>query len=157
MSNEKPIFSATLRPHRSLGPVGFGLVIGLITVTCVGSGILFMLAGAWPVLIFCLVDAALVWVAFKVNFRAALAYEEVSLWRHALVVRKHAPGGQIITHTANPFWTRFQVDRHEAAGVTAMHLSGPDFGISIGGFLNPPDRETFAAAFATALARAKGT
>ncbi len=59
------------------------------------------------------------------------------------------------THTFNPFWTRFEVDRHDEIGITSMRLTTKEFSLSIGAFLNPDDRESFARAFKNALGRAK--
>ena len=45
----KPLFAATLTPHRSLTPGGKRLVIGLVVAMALVPGIIFYLAGAWPV------------------------------------------------------------------------------------------------------------
>ncbi len=58
-------------------------------------------------------------------------------------------------HRFNPFWARFSVARHEEIGITRMLVEAQGSSVSIGGFLNPDDRESFAAAFSRALATAK--
>ena len=58
-------------------------------------------------------------------------------------------------HRFNPFWARFSVARHEEIGITRMLVEAQGRSVSIGGFLNPDDRESFAAAFSRALATAK--
>ena len=55
----------------------------------------------------------------------------------------------------NPFWSRFSVARHAEIGITRMQVETQGHAVSIGGFLNPDDRESFAAAFSQALATAK--
>jgi uncharacterized membrane protein len=79
----------------------------------------------------------------------------VSVSRTALDIRKVAPSGRAEEHRFNPFWARFSVARHEMIGVTAMTVEGQGRSVGIGGFLNPDDRESFAAAFAQALAKAR--
>ncbi|MFA9387719.1 MAG: DUF2244 domain-containing protein, partial [Methyloceanibacter sp.] len=43
-------FSAVLTPHRSLGPKGFMVFMGAISVVSFGTGLMFYLMGAWPVM-----------------------------------------------------------------------------------------------------------
>ena len=75
--------------------------------------------------------------------------------RTALDIRKTAPSGRTEQHRFNPFWTRFSVARHAEIGITRMQVEAQGNAVSIGGFLNPDDRESFAAAFSDALARAR--
>ena len=42
-------FSARLTPHRSLGPRGFLILMGIISAVSFVAGMIFWLAGAWPV------------------------------------------------------------------------------------------------------------
>lgn len=126
-----------------------------VGATCFTSGVIFLIAGAWPVMGFMGVDVAIVWLAFTINYRAAKASEEIAVWPHDLVVRQISPAGRVRVHRFNPFWTRFSVNRHEVIGITRMHLHGQGRDLDIGTFLNPPDRESFAAAFGQALATVK--
>ena len=76
-TQEPTIFSAVLTPHRSLSPAGFllfMLVLGGISFT---TGMVFLLAGAWPVFGFFGLDVLLVYWAFRLNYRSARAYEQV--------------------------------------------------------------------------------
>lgn len=119
----------------------------------IGTG--FWLAGAWPVIGFLGLDIVLLWVAFRISYRDAAAFEEVAVWPHDLVVRQVSPAGRIREHRFNPFWTRFVVRRHEEIGITEMGLQARGRKLRIGAFLNPDDRESFARAFAQALATVK--
>jgi uncharacterized membrane protein len=150
-----PIFAARLTPHRSLGPKGFRLLMLFVVATCFFSGMIFLTIGAWPVFGFFGLDALLIWLAFKLNYRSGRASEEVAIWRDALEVRKFAPSGKMKIHQFNPFGIRFVVERHDEIGITSMSLATRDSSLVIGSFLNPADRESFARAFAQALARAK--
>src|SRR6516165_1219944 len=62
-------FSAVLTPHRSLGPKGFMVLMGAVCAVSFGTGLLFYLLGAWPVIGFMGLDVALIYIAFKLNFR----------------------------------------------------------------------------------------
>jgi uncharacterized membrane protein len=152
---EPTLFSAILTPHRSLSAVGFLILMALIGSISFAAGVTFLLLGAWPVFGFFGLDVLLVYVAFRLNYRAARAREEVSVSRTALDIKKIAPSGRTMQHHFNPFWARFSVARHEEIGITKMLVEGQGRSVSIGGFLNPDDRESFAAAFSRALATAK--
>ena len=152
---EKPIFAARLTPYRSLGKRGFLILMLFVGLTSFISGMMFLMMGAWPVFGFFGLDALAIYVAFRINYRDARGYEEIAIWPHELQLRQVAPSGKTNTHSFNPFWTRFEVDRHREIGVTRMALISKGREIDVGSFLNPPDRETFAAAFGSALATAK--
>jgi uncharacterized membrane protein len=100
-------------------------------------------------------DVLAVYVAFRLNYRAARAREEVSVSRTVLDIRKVAPSGRSEAHRFNPFWARFSVARHSEIGITQMTVEARGKSVSLGGFLNPDDRESFATAFSRALATAK--
>jgi uncharacterized membrane protein len=153
---DEPFFRALLRPHRSLGRTGFYILMAAFAFGWLVTGIVFLVNGAWPVFGFCGLDMIGIYVAFRLNYRAARAREEVTLSRTLLDIRKIAPSGRSEAHRFNPFWTRFSVSRHSEIGITRMAVSMRNETVAIGGFLNPKDRESFATAFQRALATAKG-
>ena len=152
---EEPFFRALLTPHRSLGRTGFLVVMGAVLFGSAVTGAIFLAHGAWPVLGFCGLEVLALYVAFRLNYRAARAREEVSLSRIALDIRKTAPSGRTEEHRFNPFWACFSVARHDEIGITGMEVEAQGRHVPIGGFLNPDDRESFATAFSRALATAK--
>lgn len=154
-SDGEPIFAARLTPYRSLGPNGFLLLMLFVGATCFISGMLFLVIGAWPIFLFFGLDGFLVWLAFRINYRAARQYEEIAIWPHALTIRKVSHHGKGEVHSFNPFWTRFIVDRHEEFGVTRMAVASKGRELVIGAFLNPADRDSFAVAFSGALSSAR--
>ncbi len=109
---DAPIFRALLMPHRSLGRAGFYALMATLLVGWAVTGVVFLSRGAWPVFGFFGLDVLLVYVAFRMNYRAARAREEVSVSRTALDIRKTAPSGRTEDHRFNPFWARFDVARH---------------------------------------------
>ena len=152
---DEPFFRALLTPHRSLGKTGFMVLMGALLFGWLASGMLFLANGAWPVFGFLGFDVLLIYIAFRLNYRAARAREEVSVSRTSLDIRKTAPSGRSEAHRFNPFWARFSVARHAEIGITHMAVEARDKRVSLGGFLNPADRESFAAAFSRALAMAR--
>jgi uncharacterized membrane protein len=152
---DETLFRALLTPHRSLGPKGFAILMGVLIALWLSMGIAFLSLGAWPVFGFFGLDVVAIYLAFRWNYRAARAREELTMSRTSLDIRKVAPSGRAEAHRFNPFWTRFSVDRHELIGITGMAVEGEGRQVPIGGFLNPDDRESFATAFGRALATAK--
>jgi len=151
----KTEFVAELTPYRSLGPSGFFILMGFVGVTCLISGIMFLVIGAWPVFIFMALDVLIVYFAFKLNYRDAKAIERVTVSKEFLKIEKQDPSGKIREHVLNPYWTKFQIDRHDEIGITKMQLISKGSSLIIGSFLNPDDRESFAIEFGRALSRAR--
>lgn len=153
--NSKPVFTAELRPYRSLGRAGFRWLMALIFVFCFFNAMFFLVTGALPVAMFFGVDFALLYGAFWLSYRSAQARELIDLSPTQLQIRKVSPAGRVRESRYNPFWTRFDVDRHEEFGITAMAVVGEGHRTPLGTFLGRDERESFARAFAPALARAK--
>jgi uncharacterized membrane protein len=152
---EPTIFSAVITPHRSLSSTGF-----LIFMLCIGSlsfisGVMFLLIGAWPVPGFLGLDVLLVYWAFRANFRAARAYEEVTVTASELTVRKVNQRGGVRQWTLNPVWVRLDRIVHEEFGIERLFLVSHGRRLSIGGFLGPDEKASFAKALSAALGEAK--
>lgn len=152
---EEPIFRALLTPYRSLGTKGFTILMAILIGAWMVFGAVFWSLGAWPVFGFLGLDVLAIWFAFRWNYRQARAREEVEVRRTALDIRKVDPSGKVIAHHFNPFWARFSVSRHDEIGITSMAVEAQGRSVTIGSFLNPADRETFAKAFGRALATAR--
>jgi uncharacterized membrane protein len=149
------IFSATLTPHRSLGRRGFLLLMAAIAGLWFATGLYSWSLGAWPVIGFVGVDFLAIWLAFRLNYRAARAYEEVEVSRTALVIRKVTPGGRARELRFNPGWVRLEVDADDEEGVRRINVRMREERVPVGAFLNPEDRKSFALAFGAALAEAR--
>ena len=153
--NNEPIFAAELMPYRSLGFRGFRIFLVIAAVMTLLHVFVFLVIGAWPIVFFFGLDFVLLFGAFWLNYHAARAREEVSVSRTDVSVRKYAPSGRMTEHRFNPFWARFSIKRHQEIGIVSMKISGGGRQTDIGSFLNRDDRETFAIAFARALATAR--
>lgn len=155
-NSQEPIFHARLTAHRSLGRKGFRVLMGVLISCWIITGIVFLSLGAWPIFGFFGLDVLLIWLAFRWNYRAGRAHEEVKLSPQRLTIRKVAPSGRASEHGFNPFWAKFNVLRHDFIGITRMSVEAQGRRVSFGSFLNPDDRESFAKAFSIALSEAKG-
>src|ERR1700760_2075190 len=107
------IFSALLTPHRSLNRTGFLVLMTFFGAISFAAGIAFLLMGAWPVFGFFGLDVLLIYWAFRINYRAARAYEEVMVTHSELLVRKVSHRGKTAEWSFNPLWVRLDRDTHE--------------------------------------------
>lgn len=154
-SNERPVFMAELRPHRSLGRKGTRVLVILAIALGLGHASLFLAIGAWPVLPFFGLDILLLLGAVWMNHRAGRQREEVSISRIDIRLRSVSPAGAMVEHRFNPLSARLDIARHAEIGITALHIAERSRMVSVGSFLNPQERESFAAAFSQALARVR--
>ena len=152
---EPTLFSAIITPHRSLSGQGFVLVMALIGGLSFIGGMFFFLLGAWPVIGFLGLDVVLVYWAFRANYRAAAAFEEVTVTPSVLRLRRVSHRGEIAEWTLNPLWTKLDRERNEEFGLLKLFLVSRGRRFSVAGFLSPRERESFATALSAALGEAR--
>ncbi len=152
---EPELFSALLTPHRSLNRTGFVVLMAFLSVVSFVAGVAFLLMGAWPVFGFFGLDVLVIYWAFKVNFRTAQAREEISLTPSELRVRRVSHRGHVAEWVLNPLWVRLDQQVHEEYGVERLYLVSRGHHVSIGRFLGPDEKASFAKALNAALAAAR--
>ena len=155
LNPEPTLFSAIITPHRSLSGMGFLLVMALIGGLSFAGGMFFLLLGAWPVIGFLGLDVLLVYWAFRANYRAAAAYEEVTVTPSELRLRRVSHHGEVAEWSLNPVWTQLDRESHEEYGLLRLFLVSRGRRVTVAGFLSPKEKESFAAALAIALGEAK--
>jgi uncharacterized membrane protein len=154
-SREPTIFSAVLTPHRSLSRGGFLALMLVLGGISLATGTMFLLAGAWPVFGFCGLDVLLVYLAFRLSYRRARAYEQVTVTPSELTVRKVSHHGRINEWTLNPLWVRLDRVVHAEFGIERLFLVSHGRRLAIAGFLGPDEKASFALALSAALGEAK--
>lgn len=128
----------------------------MAAICCVsfGTGLLFFMLGAWPVIGFMGLDVLLIYVAFKLNFRALRLYETVDLTPEALTVTRVKPSGKEQVWTFNPYWVRLKLDSRVGRS-SELSLSSHGDRLVLASFLTDTEREDFAEALGAALTEAK--
>jgi uncharacterized membrane protein len=153
--HEPAHFHAVLVPHRSLSPRGFVILMSFIGAVSFVAGVAFLMMGAWPVFGFFGLDVALIYIAFKLNYRSARQTETVDLTPDILTVTRVLPSGKSQVLSFNPYWVRLRlVERFEGRSDLKLMLHGRD--VLLGRFLSDDERRSFAAAFSDALLMARG-
>ena len=149
------LFSALLTPHRSLNRTGFLVLMVFVGIVSFVTGLAFLLMGAWPVFGFFGLDVLVIWWAFRINFRRAVATEEISVTPSVLRVRRVSHRGHVVEWVLNPLWV--QLDRKEDAefGIEKLYLVSKGRRVSIARFLGPDEKASFAKALLAALQAAR--
>lgn len=140
-----------LHPHRSLSSRGFLILMTALGVVSFIAGVVFCLIGAWPVMGFFGLDVALIYWAFKVNYRDGQAYETVDITSEALTLTRVASDGVTDVATLNPYWARVRLGADHPDGRTTLSIVADGKALSLGAFLTDDERRDFASALKDAL------
>lgn len=154
-AQQQTLFAARLTPHRSLNRTGFIVLMAFISAVSFAAGVAFLLMGAWPVLGFFGLDVLVIYWAFKVNFRDARAYEDISVSYSELRLRRVSPQGHAMEWVLNPLWIRIDREVHEEFGVERLYLVARGQQIALARFLGPSEKDSFYKALSSALQEAR--
>lgn len=149
------LFSARLRPHRSLSSRNFRLVMMLLTGLGLFASLPFVLSGAWPVAGFMGMAIAILYLGFRANFRAARAYEDLQVTFFELILTKVSPGGERVEWRFNPSFVRLEQERHEEFGLLRLALVSRGRAVELAAFLGPAAKADLAANLSRALSEAR--
>ena len=153
--DQPKLFSARLTPHRSLNRTGFLVLMVFVAAVSFAAGVAFLLMGAWPVFGFFGLDLLVIWWAFRINFRRAAAVEEISVTPSELRVRRVSHRGHVVEWVLNPLWVRLDQTGDPEFGIDRLYLVSRGRRVSIGSFLGPEEKASFAKALMVALLAAK--
>jgi len=149
------LFSARLTPHRSLNRTGFLVLMAFLSLVSFATGVAFLLMGAWPVFGFFGLDVLVIYWAFRINFRRAAASEEISVTPSELRVRRVSHRGHVVEWVLNPLWVRLDRKEDPEFGIERLYLVSRGRLVSVGSFLGPDEKASFAKALLAALQSAK--
>ncbi|HKH01658.1 MAG TPA: DUF2244 domain-containing protein [Bradyrhizobium sp.] len=149
------LFSALLTPHRSMSRAGFLALMVFISVISFAAGLACLLLGAWPVFGFFGLDVLAIYWAFRINFQRGRASEEIRVTASELRVRRISHRGHVIEFVLNPLWVRLDQKVHAEYGIEKLYLLSSGRRVSIGSFLGPDEKASFAKALIAALQAAK--
>ena len=149
------IFRTRIKPHRSLDGRGFRLLLLIFAGCCTVSSIPFIVLGAWPVAGFLGLDIVLLYGAFRLNYRAARAYEDVSVTPVELNVARVSAAGRRREWRFSPGFVRLERQEIEDFGVTRLDLVSRGRKVEVAAALGPQARADFARDLSLALAQAR--
>lgn len=142
-AGEPPLLELTLTPHRSLPRHGFVALMAVLIAFNFVAGLVFLIAGAWPVIGFLGLDMLLVWVAFRMNYARARQAERLAFYRDRLAIWRRDHWGREEVVDLQPYWLRVRVVRQQGE-VVRLLLTSHGRRYVIGQFLAPTERERLA-------------
>lgn len=149
------LFSALLTPHRSLSRTGFLVLMGIVSAISFVAGMVFLMLGAWPVFGFFGIDVLAICWAFRVNYRTGKASEEIRVTPSELRIRRTSHRGDVAEWVLNPLWVRLEQTSDPEFGIEKLWLVSRGRHVSVGSFLGPEEKASFAKALLAALSAAK--
>jgi uncharacterized membrane protein len=148
-------FRAVLTPYRSLSPAGFLVLMGAIGLVSFATGIGFLMVGAWPVLGFFGLDVALIYLAFRLNYRSGRRLETIEIEDGRLTLTRIDPLGRRRSTALHAAWVDVRL-RQARDGRTALTLASHGREHPFGAFLTDDERREFADVLRGALVAARG-
>jgi uncharacterized membrane protein len=144
-----------LVPHRSLKRAQFRLLMGVFALAAVFSSAPFVIAGAWPVGGFMGLDILIVYLAFRANFRAARAYEDIRVTPLQLLLAKVSAKGRRAEWTFHPAWVSLDKVEHDEFGLQRLALRSRGKSVEVAAFLGADAKADVASRLSRALAEAR--
>jgi uncharacterized membrane protein len=148
----RPFFERVLLPHRSLDLRKFRLLMGLLSLVSLAAGVGFVMVGAWPVIGFFGLDVALVYLAFRLNYRTARQSEMIRLADDVFSVERVGVRGERRNWRFQPFWVRVILEEQPDTS-NRLLVASHGRSLAIGDFVPPAMRRELAATLRDALTR----
>lgn len=145
------LFDVRLVPHRSLSSSNFRILMLVFAAAGVFTSLPFIVMGAWPVAGFMGLDVAIFYLAFRANFDAAKAYEDILVTPVELLLAKVSAKGARREFRFHPAWTRLDKVEHEEFGVMSVALRSRGRSVEVGGFLGADAKKDLALGLLKAL------
>lgn len=131
-------------------------MVMVLTLLCsVVASVPFVVMGAWPVAGFFGLDILALYVAFRLSFARAAAFEEIEVTSVSLMLRKVSHTGEQAEWRFNPLWTSLLREIDADFGLLRLSLASQGQMVPVGEALSAAERESFAAALAAALGAAR--
>ena len=133
-------------PYRSLSPKGAKIVMLVVGGMMLSMGLVFFLIGAWPVIGFMGLELLVLWLAFKLNFKAARRQEKILADKKRFRIERTSPDGDVNVDELPAGWLKAKLDpteppkeneRHQQKIIVSTHGQSAE----IGSFLHPAEKK----------------
>ncbi len=102
-------FEEILFPRRSLGKIGFHILMTIIVGLSLVIGIMFYKMGAWPVSGFFGLDVLLIYTAFKIHYQHGKSAEIIRLTDQELIISRIDYKGKRQDVSYNSYWVNLSM------------------------------------------------
>jgi uncharacterized membrane protein len=152
----KPVFSATISPYRSLSPHACAILLSVLALLNLTIGVFFWHLGAWPVIGFMGLDVLIVWLAFLWSYRRARCSESLLVTATDLQLSRFQED-RLVEHLTFPRGFVHVDIEHDAERelIGRLYLRSRGRAYEIGSFLGASERLALARELDRALATPK--
>lgn len=150
-----PAFDAVIHPYRSLGTRGFWILFAVVVAVNLVGAVLSLSLGAWPIAGFMGLDVLAVYVAFRLNYAQARAFERIVVDGETLTVERVDRKGARRAWRFPSYWVSVWFEGDEEHGTVTLRSHGRS--LQIGDYLSPFERKDFADALRAALHEARSS
>jgi len=151
--SEPVLFQAVCTAHQSLGDRGMAVVAVLVVVASGAVAALFAAMGAWPVIGFAGLEAALVLALLSRHRRGGRrAVEVLALIGDRLVVRRTDARGRREELALDAYWVRVSLEERPGTA-SRLLLTERRRGVEVGRLLGDAERRELASMLSEALRR----
>jgi uncharacterized membrane protein len=146
----KPDWAVTLRPNRSMTREGIVALIAIVAALNLSAAIMFIVAGAWPILGFLGLDVLIIWWALRKNWADGARYEQIQVFGDELYLKRSTDAERELRF--NRRWLRVHLEFDEARDIVGrLFLAYKNERHEVGSFLGAEDRQSLAKALRQAL------
>lgn len=134
----------TLWPHRSLSRRGFQLLMLVLAGLMFVIGTLFFILGAWPVIGFLGLEILVVWMAFRMNYRAARKRENLQANSKTFQIERIDPDGTAEIEELPTPWLKARLEAAPESGRPAasrLIVGAHGEETEIGAFLHDAEKQ----------------
>jgi uncharacterized membrane protein len=150
-----PLFSAELRPNRSMSAGAMWILAGLTALLFAAPSLLFLSMGAFPVTVLMGLTGVAIVAGLYLGLRQGKRRERITVWSDQVEFLVTDSAGATTLRRFNPVMVRLVLTRDEHEKTTAIHLREGTDRLEVGSFLTSEDKSSFAKALGTALRQAR--
>ncbi len=151
---EKTFLDITVLPYRSLSKKGFKYLMFIVSFIFFSVGVFFWYIGAWPVFGFLGLDVALLYYAFKINYKSGEIFETIKIIRKNFLITRNFPSGKQQVWRLEPYWTKVEIS-NPARNQHNLIVKSRDKVVLLGSFLNYSDKKKLLSKIESALKMSK--
>ncbi|MCJ2023004.1 DUF2244 domain-containing protein [Methylobacterium sp. J-067] len=154
-SFDRPVFTATIRPHQSLSRTGFRVVMAGLCLVSFAVSVWAWRMGFWPIAGFFGLDMLGIYLALKVSFRRGASFEEVMISQIEILLARVSHRGERREWRFNPLWTKIVSVDDDEFGLQRLTLVSRRQEVAVARDAGPEERARIADGLSRALADIK--
>ncbi len=144
----KTYLNLKIYPNKSLSFFGLCIILFIFFILTSIISFYFFIKGAWPVVVFLIIDFVLFYYAFYFYKKKSKEYDIITL-KESLIIKKVSNSGQVKEFLIEPTWLRLKIHTINNSGYLDIISRGKS--VRVGNFLNEKEIKSLAYAIKKAL------